>query len=215
MKTNIYVFRHGETDYNVQGRMQGYLDIPLNTNGLAQARVLADTLSNAHLDIIYSSPLSRAMKTAEIVADKNHVKIVTENGLSEWNLGVLCGHIINTIDAPKNTPVNLNSDTVNVSRELLHDDDFVPQNGESYNMLKKRVYETMINIVKNTDAKNIGIATHGGIIRLLIREFTNYNIRPGLMPNGGYFKMCWDGNTFSVPEKPYWLIEKETKNICY
>ena len=215
MKTNIYVFRHGETDYNVQGRMQGYLDIPLNNNGIAQARILADKLSDLHLEYIYSSPLSRALKTAQIVADKNNIKIISEQNLSEWNLGIFCGHIVRITDLPKNTPVDFNKDIIQVPRALLSDDDFVPEHGESYNMFKKRVRDAIMNIVKNTNAQNIGIASHGGVIKALIREFTDWKQAHGGMPNAGFFKMCWDGTKISVPEKPDWLIIPPTQGISY
>ena len=215
MKTNIYIFRHGETDYNVQRRAQGYLDIPLNKKGIEQAYELSEKLSNIKLDCIYASPLSRAMETAKIVAAKNNVNIISVNGLQERNLGVLCGHIVHVTDAPKDTPFDLNADTVYVPISLLSDDDFVPENGESYNMFKKRVCDTITNIVKNTNAQNIGIATHGGVIGVLLREFTDLNTGNGGMQNAGYFILQWDGKHFSVPENHNWLIEKETKNICY
>ena len=208
MKTNIYIFRHGETDYNVQRRAQGYLDIPLNEKGIEQAHELADKLSNIKLDCIYTSPLSRAMETARIVATKNNVNIIPENGLQERNLGVLCGHIVHVTDAPKDTPFDLNADTLYVPIALLSDDDFVPDNGESYNMFKKRVCDAIMNIVKNTNAQNIGVATHGGVIGVLLREFTDFKTGNGGMPNAGYFTLQWD-------EKHNWLIKQATQGISY
>ncbi len=216
MARNIYIFRHGETDYNVQKRMQGYLDIPLNANGIAQAQDLAHKLSYIKLDCIYSSPLSRAMETAKIVAQHNNIKVIPKNGLSEWNLGTFCGHIVRLTEDPKDTPLNLSSDIVYVPRALIKDDDFIPEKGESYNMFKKRILETMMEIMKNTAAKNIGIASHSGVVKVLIQEFTNWKLERGGMPNAGYFKMQWDNKQFSVPEKPNWLIaQQSSKNICY
>ena len=215
MIRNIYVFRHGETDYNVQKRMQGYLDIPLNANGIAQAQALAKRLSDVKLDCIYTSPLSRAADTAKIVAEINGIKVIPVAGLSEWNLGTFCGHIVRLTEDPKDTPFDLSSDIVYIPRALIADDDYIPEKGESYNMFKKRICETMTNIMKNTDAKNIGIASHGGVIKVLVREYTNWKLERGGMPNAEYFQMQWDDNRFSVPEKPSWLIEQASKNICY
>lgn len=216
MKRNIYVFRHGETDYNVQKRMQGYLDIPLNANGIAQAHELANKLSNIKLDCIYSSPLSRAAETARIVADAKNIKIIPENRLSEWNLGVFCGHIVRLTEDPKDTPFDLNSDIVYIPRALIADNDYVPENGESYNMFKKRICDAMIDIMKNTTAINIGIASHSGVVKVLIREFTNWKLERGGMPNAGYFQMQWDGKKLSVPEKPVWLVAQQaSKTICH
>lgn len=71
MNTHIYFIRHGETDWNKEGRFQGHSDIPLNEAGTQQAEQLADYLQNHPLAAIYTSDLSRARQTGEIIA-KHH-----------------------------------------------------------------------------------------------------------------------------------------------
>ncbi|MBO7407178.1 MAG: histidine phosphatase family protein, partial [Clostridia bacterium] len=68
----IYIIRHGQTQYNLLGRLQGRLDIPLNENGLALAHVAGQGLADVHFDAVISSPLTRAMQTARIVLEENH-----------------------------------------------------------------------------------------------------------------------------------------------
>src|SRR5207244_1461401 len=63
----LYLVRHGETDWNRERRFQGTSDIPLNELGRAQSRALAQRLTDARLDAVYTSPLSRAVETARIV----------------------------------------------------------------------------------------------------------------------------------------------------
>ena len=181
MKCDFYFFRHGETDYNVNKRMQGWLDIPLNQNGIEQAKLLAKNLSNIQIDCIYSSPLSRALDTAKIISEKNHTEIITEDGLKEWNMGVFCGKIVRLTDKPADTPVDTSTDIVYIPLELISNDDYVPENGESYNMFAGRIHDTIIKLAKNTNAKNVGISTHGGVIKTIIKQFTDMKY-----PRGGY-----------------------------
>ena len=204
MNKDFYIFRHGQTDYNVEKRVQSFLDIPLNNEGIKQARELAKNLAHVNFDCIYSSTLSRALKTAEIVVGARPIKIITNPGLHERNLGVLCGKIMNLTDAPADTPVDLAKDIVDMPAALLFNDDYAPENGESDNEFIKRVCDTMIEIAKLTSAKTVGIATHAGVIGALVRHFTDLNFTG--MPNAEYIKMRWAGNNFVVPEIPDWLL---------
>ena len=203
---DFYIFRHGETDYNVNKRMQGWLDIPLNDNGIAQAKALAEKLHDVKFDCIYSSSLSRALGTAKIVSRDTNTKIITNNELKEWNLGEFSGKIVRLTDNPADTPLDLSNDIVYVPKALISDDDYVPPNGESHNMFSKRVCDTMIKIAKNTNAETIGISTHGGVIKSLIKKFTDFKYPRSGVPNAEYIKMKWDGQTFTLPEPPIWLL---------
>ena len=64
---NLYLVRHGQTDWNIQGRIQGSTDIELNSTGLNQAQKTAELLKNIDFDVIYSSPLKRTVDTAKII----------------------------------------------------------------------------------------------------------------------------------------------------
>lgn len=91
-KTTVILVRHGETAYNVQGRSQGILDIPLNENGLKQAKLLAKSLKDYPIDVFISSPLKRAYVTTETVA-KLHGKTIayTDDRLKEIDYGDCAG----------------------------------------------------------------------------------------------------------------------------
>jgi len=86
----IYLVRHGETDWNLNHKMQGQVDVPLNATGLNQAEKLKETLEHYDFDICYCSPLKRAAKTAEI-ATNGRVKIVFDDDLKERGYGSLEG----------------------------------------------------------------------------------------------------------------------------
>jgi 2,3-bisphosphoglycerate-dependent phosphoglycerate mutase len=85
--TTIAFIRHGETDWNIERRAQGCMDIPLNTQGLKQAKSLAERLCAEKWDAIYASPLSRAFKTAEAISELTGLEIVPDERLREVSFG--------------------------------------------------------------------------------------------------------------------------------
>lgn len=84
---DIYLIRHGETDYNKAKRLQGVTDIPLNACGIELAHKTAEGLSEVHFDRIYTSPLIRAKKTAEIIRGERNIEIIPTIGLREISFG--------------------------------------------------------------------------------------------------------------------------------
>ena len=94
----IYIVRHGETDWNLQKRLQGREDIPMNETGVAQANAAGQALSGIEFEYILSSPLSRARQTAEII--DRYVKcgkVVCEEGLTERCFGSLSGQQVKNL----------------------------------------------------------------------------------------------------------------------
>jgi len=87
LTTRLILIRHGETEWNVEGRYQGQADPPLNQRGLAQAHQLAQKLRGVGLDVLYSSPLRRALQTAQILAEALEVSLHTEPRLMEIHQG--------------------------------------------------------------------------------------------------------------------------------
>ena len=85
--TELLLVRHGETDWNAEGRLQGHTDRPLNEYGRRQARGLADELADEELDAIYSSDLARARETAEIVGERLGLPVVLDPDLREKSWG--------------------------------------------------------------------------------------------------------------------------------
>ncbi len=79
----LYIIRHGETDWNKEKRLQGQSDTQLNEYGIELARITGEALKYVHFDYIFSSPLKRAYKTAELIRMDRPVKIVTDDRLKE------------------------------------------------------------------------------------------------------------------------------------
>ena len=203
MKKTVYIFRHGETDANIEHRMQGWLDVPLNANGVAQAQALAQKLAGIKFDCVYSSPLSRALDTARAVVGDQ--QIITNGDLREWNMGDFCGHIVRLTDSPADTSIDMSGDVIYAPYALLSNDDYVPPNGESYNMFVARVRDALLDIVKNSDGNTIAIATHTGVAKNIIKQFTDVKWPRDGMPNAEYFKLEYDGEKFTLIDMPDWL----------
>ncbi|MBL8675817.1 MAG: histidine phosphatase family protein [Alphaproteobacteria bacterium] len=89
----FYFVRHGETNWNKEARIMGQKDIPLNEKGMEQAKNAAKLLKMVNFTLILSSPLIRAYKTAEIIADQTHKPIVVIEELKEVSLGIREGDI--------------------------------------------------------------------------------------------------------------------------
>lgn len=87
----VLLVRHGETDWNREGRAQGHADIPLNDAGLAQARAIAERLRGTPVDALYSSDLQRAAQTAALIGDALGVEPVLTDAFREMNIGALEG----------------------------------------------------------------------------------------------------------------------------
>lgn len=97
--TKLCLVRHGQTDWNLEGRYQGQSDIPLNENGRAQARTLALQLQGQPFGAVYTSDLERARETAGIIAAPLRLPITTDIRLREINQGEWEGRLVEIIKA--------------------------------------------------------------------------------------------------------------------
>jgi broad specificity phosphatase PhoE len=138
--TTLLLVRHGETDWNAEGRLQGHTDRPLNEHGRRQAKELAARLAEEHVDAIYASDLSRAKETAEIVGARLGLPVVIDADLREKNWGSWEG---------------LTGD------ERVH----VEQDGESTVDHRDRVMRAVERIVERHPGQRIVVVTHGGSLR--------------------------------------------------
>ena len=173
----IYFARHGQTDWNLQGKVQGATDIPLNGNGIAQAHRLCEKIREENIDLekIYTSDQIRAIRTAQIVDEQYHVGYEIVKGLEEMSLGDFEGHTWDEINAlyPKELQY-WNED------RRYH----TSPNGESYQMVIERLFAALDHIIGQHDVssdKNLLIISHGAVIATLTAiqqdpPFSDYRI---------------------------------------
>ncbi|MBK8026472.1 MAG: histidine phosphatase family protein [Chloroflexi bacterium] len=159
MSKRILLIRHGQTDWNVEGRWQGMTDVPLNATGISQAKVLAEHLKERPVRTIFSSDLQRAAITAQLIGERLNVVPRYDQRLREINLGVFQGLTYNEMS--KQHPVKV--------REMGEDYmGFVFPEGESRRMLQDRAYEFWQSVIVHEPGPEIAIVTHGGWIRALL-----------------------------------------------
>lgn len=161
----LYIIRHGETRWNVEGRLQGQTDIELNENGVRLARVTAEKMKDINFDLGISSPLSRALKTAEIVLEGRGLPILTDKRLEELSFGSWEG-----LGCHKN---NYEIPSDHFDDFYLKPMEFVPgEGGETIPQLCRRTkefYEELIGNPKYHDM-TILLATHGCTTRALLNN---------------------------------------------
>jgi probable phosphoglycerate mutase len=161
-KTSLYIVRHGQTEWNVQKRMQGHKDSALTELGESQAQWLYESLSNVEFDGIYTSSSLRAVRTAEIISGKQKVPITRSDQLKEINLGEWEGQIQEDIE--KKDPERFESfwKTPHL---------FKLSSGESFVEVQNRVLPELKDIVSNHIGTNILMVTHTVVVKILMAYF--------------------------------------------
>jgi broad specificity phosphatase PhoE len=154
----IYVARHGQTDWNKAGRMQGQKDIPLNETGRGQARELADRMAGVPLDAIYTSALQRSRQTAEPL--QGRAPIVALAGLNEQSLGAFEGVSKEDEDRARRADYE--------RREKDPEDTL--DGGESTSQHFIRVKAAVQTIRDQHPRGNVLIVAHGGTNVLILRS---------------------------------------------
>lgn len=155
--TKFILVRHGETDWNKNGRWQGYSDVPLNDLGVRQAEAVAAYLAQEKIDTIYSSQLVRASDTAMRIAVKHSLGVEKDSRLSEIGFGDWEGLTESEIDARHGigTHSKFMADRINQC----------PPGGETVDELFARVEQSIRAIYSGNLNKTVLIVSHGGAIR--------------------------------------------------
>lgn len=143
--TTLLLARHGETDWNLEGRWQGWADPPLNDTGRAQARALAAQLASIPFDAIYSSDLRRAHETAEILAEPHDLPVLVDRDLREIDIGSWSG--LTRPEIAERFPNGERPD------------------GETHEQHAQRVRSAVMRIARAHPGERVLLVGHGGTIR--------------------------------------------------
>ena len=186
--TRILAIRHGETAWNVGGRLQGHLDIPLNDTGRLQAGRLAQALAGREApDVIYSSDLSRARDTAQALADATGAPLRLHTGLRERCFGDFQGQTFEQVtqSAPE---------AAEQWRRRVPDWAPPGEGGESLLLFQERVAQTVLGLAAENVDKQIAIVTHGGVLDVLYRAAARLGLqdaRTWQLTNTAVNRLLW------------------------
>ena len=147
--------RHGLTDWNLEGRMQGHTDIPLNVTGRQQAAALATRLQKECWDAVYASPLSRARETAEIIARRLDLPVETDERLLERGHGQIEGTTV-----PERI-AQWGENWQNLELGIEH--------AEPLSLRGTSFFLSLMNQYPNAN-KRIIVVSHGGLIRFTLKK---------------------------------------------
>ena len=165
----IFLIRHGQTDWNIQRRLQGHTDIPLNEVGRAQSLRLKDVLAEHQIDAFFSSDLVRAIDTAKIARASESVPLIIDPGLREAGLGEAEGLLFEELDSKFPDCY-----TKWLSTGRPHEDFSFP-GGESKLQHRERLEKTFHKLFAAHPYQRVGIVTHGGAIRRVLELSTNFS----------------------------------------
>jgi probable phosphoglycerate mutase len=161
----VCVARHGETDWNIAGILQGWTDVPINDQGRRQAYELVGSFSHAKFSKVYSSPLIRSRETAEIIARSLRLDPPEcHDGLMERHFGVIQG-------IPKSELADLNP--VLLQQILKRNPAIDFEEGESMDEFADRVLDAVISIARPNAGKRILAITHGWVMDVITRHIAN------------------------------------------
>lgn len=159
----IYLVRHGETDWNQAGLLQGQTDIALNAQGLEQAREAAERLKEVPFEIAFCSPLIRAKRTAETIIGDRKITLTTDERLRELNFGPWEGVDIRSIKDAASQP-------------FTNPGSYIPPVGaESFAQLYKRSGEFVDQVLLPLEGtyETVLVVAHGGVNRSILNPVLN------------------------------------------
>lgn len=158
----LYLTRHGETEWNVEGRMQGRKNSLLTKHGREQAGWLSNRLENINIDLIISSPSARALETAEIIRGDRGMKIVQDEHFLEIDVGDWGGCLKDDIarDEPEKAHLFWNQPHL-----------YKTVKGEDFYQVRERILPWLRHILIEYQNQDVLIVTHAVVLKVILSHF--------------------------------------------
>ncbi len=191
----IYLTRHGQTQWNIENRLQGWKDSPLTEKGIVDAKLLGNRLKDIDIDIIYSSSSGRAITTAKIIKEKKDIEIVMDEGLREMGVGDWHGMTLEEIK--RNNP------------KEYYNYWYAPHlyigtnGGEDFYQVQKRAVAAVNSIIHERKYENVLIISHGVTLKSIITYYQNKSMEklwdPPILEGTSLSLIEVDGDNIKVP----------------
>jgi len=190
--TTFLLLRHGETQWNAVGRLQGWRDSPLTAVGLSQAEALPARLAGEGVEALVASDLGRARETAAPIAARLDLAVVPDPGLRERCYGILEGKTWAEIErAHPEAYMRLNA----------RDQDFAVPEGETGNQFRDRVLATFDRLAAIHGEARVAVVTHGGVLGIVYRYACEIPLempRTFNVPNAAFNRVRIEGRRWTV-----------------
>ncbi|MEQ2528698.1 histidine phosphatase family protein [Robertmurraya yapensis] len=153
----LFFVRHGETEWNVEKRLQGRLNSNLTENGIRDAELLGKRLATIDFEAVYSSPSNRTVETAKLIIDERTLPFKTDERLMEIDLGEWEGRTVDEIQQSEPELYHLYQDNPSQFKGT----------GETFADVKNRLEAVLAELVEAYPSGNLLIITHGVVIKVL------------------------------------------------
>lgn len=154
----LYLVRHGQTVWNSQRRMQGWENSNLTEKGIDEAKRLGKRLEEVEFDVVYSSPIGRALETAEYISGLNRDEIIKKDGFKEMAFGKWEGLEFDKLEGEDRIQYN----------NLWNDpENYESIGGENFDDVISRLERDLKDLVKNHQGEEVLLISHGVLIRVL------------------------------------------------
>ena len=194
----LHCIRHGESEFNSQGRIQGQLDPPLSEIGKKQSDLLAETLANRNITAIYCSPLLRARQTAAPIARLLGLDVLLLDELMEIHAGLFQGLTWGEIhERYPQAEAGWKS----------HDPDFRVDGGETRRELMARG-ELAMQKIRETKHAEVAVITHGGLLGAALKALLKIpaELNPFRFFNTGWNALAWDSQVRLIKLNDAWHL---------
>jgi broad specificity phosphatase PhoE len=180
----VFLVRHGETEYNAKGIYQGHTPVPLSERGRQQSALVAERLASIRPHVLYSSDIVRAQETAAIIGQRLGMPLRLRDGLREWHLGAWAGKPIEAF-------------VRHLQAIGAHPVTYVPEGGESQVQTQTRMVAQMQELARQHAGETLVCVSHGKAIDLFVRHVLGLDVMqepPYRIANTSVSVFhCWNG----------------------